>query len=238
MKKPVLLTAIFLTAILLGFFLVERDRPSSTPSSAAQATATSAPSIPATPRTATFTGDVFKDISILKPPAGARVAVFEFEDLECPYCARVYPLVRAAVGHYKIPLVRHDFPLTEIHVWSFDAAVTARYLQDNVSSALAEDFRRDIFANQTGIASKEDLDRFTAKWFQAHSLNLPFVMDAAGTCKQEVQADRALGDRLGVRHTPCIVVVTETGYTQVTDIDQLSHTIELALTESASPPRT
>jgi len=174
----------------------------------------------------------FRDTSLLKPPAGAKVAIFEFEDLECPACARAFPIVRAAVDQYKIPLVRHDFPLTEIHIWSFDAAITARYLQDNVSPALAEDFRRDTFANQTSIASKDDLTRFTARWFQTHTLNLPFVMDPSGACKQEVLADRALGDRLGVRHTPCIVVVTPTSFTQVTDPAQLAHTIDLALAQS------
>src|SRR5690349_17984912 len=55
------------------------------------------------------TGDHFKDTSMFKPPAGARVAVVEFEDLECPACAHAYPIVHAAVAQYKIPLVRHDF---------------------------------------------------------------------------------------------------------------------------------
>ena len=30
----------------------------------------------------------------LHPPAGARVAIIEFEDLECPDCARANPLLR------------------------------------------------------------------------------------------------------------------------------------------------
>src|SRR6476469_6997932 len=57
------------------------------------------------------TGDHFKDTSMFKPPAGARVAVVEFEDLECPACSHAAPVVHAAVAHYKIPLVRYDFPL-------------------------------------------------------------------------------------------------------------------------------
>lgn len=32
-----------------------------------------------------------KDSSMLKPPAGYRVAVLEWEDLECPDCARAFP---------------------------------------------------------------------------------------------------------------------------------------------------
>ncbi len=62
----------------------------------------------------------------LRPPAGARVAIIEFEDLECPDCARANPLLKQAAEQYKIPWVRHDFPLPQ-HDWSFQAAVNARW---------------------------------------------------------------------------------------------------------------
>jgi len=176
--------------------------------------------------------DTFKDTSMLKPPAGANVAVYEFDDLECPACAHALPILHAAVLHYNIPLVHHDFPLTEIHVWSFDAAVTARYLQDNISAGVADDFRRDVFAHQREISSKEDLDRFTKAWFQQNGQKMPFVIDASGACRNEVQADRALGDRLGVRRTPCIFVVTEHSWKQVEDVSQLSQMIDAALAET------
>jgi len=193
----------------------------------------SIPAPPAPPRSAINAGVPFKDTSMLKPPAGAKVAVYEFEDLECPGCAAVYPIVHAAVAHYKIPLVRRDYPWS-FHIWSFDAAVTARYLQDKVSPQLADDFRRDVFAGQRLIASKDDLTRFTAKWFQAHGQSLPFVMDANGNCKLEVESDRALGDQVGVRSTPCIFVVTESKAIPVGDVSQLDRMIEAALAETAA----
>ena len=46
----------------------------------------------------------YKDTSVLKPPAGARVAIYDFEDLECPACAHAFPIVHAAVERYHIPL--------------------------------------------------------------------------------------------------------------------------------------
>jgi hypothetical protein len=245
MKKPVLLTAIFLSAILLGIFLIHRDQvhrnqvhrdqsASISDSGSASVGSTSATPLAATGSVAPNRGqDTFKDTSVLKPPAGAKVAIFEFEDLECPACANAYPIVHAAAAQYKIPLVRHDYPWS-FHVWSFDAAVTARYLQDSVSPTVAEDFRRDVFANQPNISTKEDLGRFTGKWFQAHSVSLPFVMDPNGICKQEVLADRALGDRVGVRRTPCILVVTSNSFTQVLNPNQLAHTIDMALAETAA----
>ncbi len=109
----------------------------------------------------------FKDTSMLRPPAGSRVAIYEFEDLECPACAHAFPVVHAAVEKYKIPLLRHDFPL-KMHIWSFDAAVIARYIQDKISPQAAEEYRRAVFANQVSIASKEDLTAFSQKYFQSH----------------------------------------------------------------------
>jgi len=58
----------------------------------------------------------------LRPPRGAQVALVVFEDLQCPMCGRVAPLLEQASRVYKIPLVQHDFPLP-LHNWSFDAAV-------------------------------------------------------------------------------------------------------------------
>ena len=185
-----------------------------------------------------YTGFPFKNTSILKPPAGSRVAIYEFEDMECPKCAHDSSFVRAAVARYKLPYLRHDYPLTEIHIWSFDAAVTARYIQNNLSPALAEQFRLDIFANQARILNKDDLARYTRQWFDSHRQNLPFVLDASGDCRAQVRSDRALGDRLGIHGTPCLFVVTQKRWVLVMDVAQLNHTIDVALSETAPPAHT
>jgi protein-disulfide isomerase len=54
---------------------------------------------------------------VLRPPKGAQVAIVVFEDLQCPQCRRVAPILEQASKTYKIPLVRHDFPLP-MHNWS------------------------------------------------------------------------------------------------------------------------
>jgi protein-disulfide isomerase len=195
---------------------------------------------PAAPQAATKNpfnaGYPLKDTSILKPPGGAKVAIFEFEDLECPACAHAYPIVHAAAAQYKVPLVRHDYTWP-FHTWSLDAAITARYLQDQVSPQLADDFRRDVFANQNRIANKDDLVSYTRAWFKTHGQTLPFVIDASGSCRNEVESDHALGDRLGVASTPCIIVVTQTGFVPVaySSIGQLGQIVSDALAQSGSP---
>src|SRR3984885_3437601 len=97
----------------------------------------------------------YRDTSMLRAPAGAPVAIYEFEDLECPACGHAYPIVHAALDHYKIPIIRRDFPLS-MHVWSRDAAINARYIQDKIDPKVAEDYRRAVFASQSSIASKDD----------------------------------------------------------------------------------
>ena len=180
------------------------------------------------------TGTAFKDTSMIKPPAGARVAIYEFEDLECPACAHAFPIVHAAIEHYKIPLVRHDFPLT-MHVWSRDAAITARYIQDKIDPKAAEEFRRSVFASQTAIASKDDLQRYTQKYFQSHGWAMPFVIDPTGQFAKEVKADYDLGMKIGLNETPTIFVVTQKNWVQIKDINLLYQTIDTALAQAPAP---
>ncbi len=176
------------------------------------------------------------DSSALKPPPGARVAIVEFEDMECPRCAQVNPILREAAAKYQIPWVRHDFPL-QMHVWSFNAAVDARWF-DTKSKKLGDEFRDAVFANQASIETKSDLRAFAEKFAQQHGVGFPFVVDPQGKLAAEVKADYALGERIGIEHTPTIWVVTNktsgTPYTEVTDINQLYSIIDQALADTAS----
>jgi protein-disulfide isomerase len=176
----------------------------------------------------------FKDTSAFKPPSGAKVAIIEFEDLECPLCAEVSPMVRQAMSHYHVPLVHHDFIIPG-HMWSRSAAIYARYLEDKVSLQVAEDFRRDVFASQRLIAGPDDLQQFTRRWFEAHRQAMPFVIDPTGKCATEVEADCALGRRAGVAHTPTLVVATAHQWIEVTEPNQLYAAIDRAEAEANAP---
>jgi protein-disulfide isomerase len=173
----------------------------------------------------------FKDTSIFKPPSGAKVAIIEFEDLECPLCAHLSPMVHDAMSHYGIPRVRYDFIIPG-HLWSRAGAINARYLEDKVSAQVAEEYRRDVFASQRLIASPDDLQQFTRKWFQTHGQAMPFVIDPTGKCAAEVEADCALGRRVGIAHTPTLVVATAHHWIEVTEPDQLYAAIDRAEAEA------
>jgi protein-disulfide isomerase len=159
------------------------------------------------------------DTSALHPPAGAKVAIVEFADLECPMCAHENPVILQAEEHYHIPRVWHDFPIPN-HNWSFQAAVNARYF-DTKSKKLGDDYRNAVFAAQMSIETKGDLQEFTQRFAQQHGTAMPFVIDPQGTLTAEVKADAALGDRMGVHETPTAFVVTAHGYKQVLDFNKL-----------------
>jgi protein-disulfide isomerase len=169
-------------------------------------------------------GTQVKDASALKPPAGSRVAIVEFADLECPACASANPLVKEAVAKYKIPWVRHDF-LIPSHAWSLSAAVNARWF-DTKSPALGNEFR-----DQVGM-----LREFTQKFAQSHSIALPPSLDPQSKLIAAVQSDNELGKRTGIRVTPTLFVVTAGGkgapYIQVQDPSQLDQVIAQALADT------
>jgi len=167
-----------------------------------------------------------KDTSALHPPAGYKVAIVEFADLECPMCGRENPVIMQAVQQYHVAWVRHSFPLPQ-HNWSFQAAVNARWF-DTKSKDMGNEYRNAVFANQESIETKSDLQAFTQKFAQQHGVALPFVMDPQGKLAAEVRADVALGDRMGIHETPTAWVVTDHGYQQVTDFDKLYSMLDQA----------
>ena len=182
---------------------------------------------------------------ILRPPKGAKVAIVVFEDLECPDCARAAPLVVEAGKTYKIPVVRYDFPLPQ-HLWSFEAAVLARFFGSK-SAALGVDFREYIFQHQQEITGanpadeagqKQRLHAAAEKFAQEHKIALPFVVDPQNKFANAVRADRDLGVRIGIQHTPTLYVVNNSRsgrpFIEVVDRSQLFQLIDQMMSEAGS----
>lgn len=58
----------------------------------------------------------------------AKVTVISFDDLECPFCARMHAeLFPSTFDRYQnlVRFIYKDFPLTQIHPWAMHAAVNA-----------------------------------------------------------------------------------------------------------------
>ncbi len=116
-----------------------------------------------------------------------------------------------------------------MHPWSGDAAIYARYIQLNKSPEVAEQYRLTVFAAQASISNKNDLHDFTVHFASAHGIQWPFVVDPQGKLAALVAADKALGDRIGIQHTPTIWVATAHGIVEVDDITHLYSTIDSAI---------
>ncbi len=61
----------------------------------------------------------------------AKVTVINFDDLECPYCARMHQtLFPSTMARYKdnVRFIYKDDPLTELHPWAMHASVDANCL--------------------------------------------------------------------------------------------------------------
>ena len=170
--------------------------------------------------------------SVLRPPKGAQLAIVVFEDLQCPMCRRTAPLVEQASKTYKIPVIRHDFPLP-MHTWSYQAAVMARYF-DTHSKQLGNDFRDYIFQNQLDV-TPQNLRSYAEKFATAHKVELPFMIDPSGKLAAEVNADRDLGKAIKLDHTPTVYIVSSRNpnkpYVEVKDNNQLYSTIDAMMKE-------
>jgi len=168
----------------------------------------------------------------LRPPKGAEVAIVVFEDLQCPQCRRVAPILEQASKTYKIPLVRHDFPLP-MHNWSYEAAVMARYF-DETSKALGNEFRDYIFSNQLEI-NPQNLRGYAEKFANEHKATLPFMIDPQGKFAAEVNADRDVGKAIKLEHTPTVYVVSsrhpDRPYVEMKDSSQLYTLIDAMMKE-------
>lgn len=175
----------------------------------------------------------FRDTSILKPPPGQKVAIIEFEDMECPVCARAFPVLHAAASQYHVPLEEHDFQIP-YHQWSHEAATFAHYLKARVSPELATEYRREVFASQQRISSKDDLVKFTQAFMSAHGKQMPFVVDPVFS--KEVEESTALGNRMGVNETPTIFVVTPTHWIQVMDAMDITQALNQAGADAGTSP--
>jgi protein-disulfide isomerase len=157
---------------------------------------------------AVFSSVLFADDAVnaaLRPPKGSQLAIVVFEDLQCPQCRRDAPIVQQAAKTYKIPVVRHDFPLP-MHNWSYEAAVIAHYF-DSRSKQLGSDFRDYIFQHQPEIFPA-NLRQWAEKFATEHKVDLPYVVDPQGKFAAEVNAERELGKQLRLDHTPTIYVVS------------------------------
>jgi protein-disulfide isomerase len=182
--------------------------PATAPPPARPASATPASAAPAAPGAAPLTDDGPPAERVAVPsdgpsrgPATAKVTIVEFSDFQCPFCARVNPTldqIRASYPDDVRIVFRHDpLPFHNNAALAAEAAVAAEW------QGKFWEMHDKLFANQ------RDLDRAGLEARAAElGLDLPAFRQAldAHAAKARVDADLALGQKLGVHGTPTFFV--------------------------------
>lgn len=149
----------------------------------------------------------------------AKVTIINFDDLECPFCARMHEELFPATELHYGNLVRYiymDFPLVQIHPWAMHAAVDVNclaaqnqpgywtlvdYIHSHANEISGDENHQDI------AASYKKLDDATRQQGSQDKVN----MDKLNSCiaKQNESAIRASmkqGDALGIDGTPTMFI--------------------------------
>lgn len=147
----------------------------------------------------------------------AKVTIINFDDLECPYCARMHAqLFPDTLDRYKdqIKIVYKDFPLIEIHPWALRASIDANCLAAQNSAAYwnyvdyLHTHGEDVSGPQRDAAkSAATLDKLARDEGQRSKLDVG-KLDACLTKQDDsgVRSSIKEGDALGVDGTPTLFI--------------------------------
>ena len=150
-------------------------------------------------------------------PEHAPVLVVGFDDLECPYCARMHAqLFPALTERYKnqVRIVYKNYPLYQIHPWAMRGAIDVDCLaaQSPTGYWNLVDYIHAHAAELGGVEksvakANETLDSLTKAEGAKQKVNEGVL--AACIAKQDdtsVKASMQLGDELGVDSTPALFI--------------------------------
>jgi len=148
----------------------------------------------------------------------AKVTIVNYDDFECPFCARMHETMFPGVfDQYKdkVRIIYKDYPLIEIHPWAMRAAVDANCLAAQNDEAYwdfadyAHAHHGEITGdNKTTLAQQfANLDQIALQQAQKHGLDqgkLQACVKAQNT--DAVRASMREGDQLGVNATPTMFI--------------------------------
>lgn len=177
----------------------------------------------------------------------AKVTVINFDDLECPYCARMHQsLFPDTIDRYKdqVRFIYKDDPLTELHPWAMHAAVDANCLaaQSGAVYWTYVDYLHSHGQEITGedrnvTKSYAALDRIARDEATVAKLDAP-KLDACLAKQDETQilASRKEADVLGIDGTPAVFVEGERVNGGAVPEEQLWLVIDRALRAAGVQP--
>ena len=155
-------------------------------------------------------------------PESAPVIIVGFDDLECPFCARlhesIFPAITQRYGD-KVRIVYKDFPLDQ-HPWAMRAAVDVNclgaqsekgywnlvdYIHGHASDIGADP--KDPKADKTLPRANDQLDKLTKEQGEFQKADMP-KLEACLT-KQDtaaIDASKKVGEALNIDSTPTLFI--------------------------------
>jgi protein-disulfide isomerase len=162
-------------------------------------------------------------ISVLGRPirgnSKAKVTIINFDDLECPFCARMHEVLFPETQQHYGDQVRYiylDFPLVQLHPWAMHAAVDVNCLADqsptgywNLVDTLHQqsDNISGAQGQQNLPASLKKVDDLTLAEGKRDNVDMGKLQ--ACITKQDdgvIRSSMKQGDALGVDGTPTLFV--------------------------------
>lgn len=146
----------------------------------------------------------------------AKVTIVNYDDFECPFCARMHStLMGQILPQYgdKVKIVYKDYPLP-MHPWAEHAAIDANCLAKENGAAYWQ-LADYLHANQRAIsgpqqnvqASDAELDRLTLDFGKKNGVDINRLQACVKTqSNATVKASMAEGDNVGVNATPTLFV--------------------------------
>jgi protein-disulfide isomerase len=147
----------------------------------------------------------------------AKVTVINYDDLECPYCARMHQsLFPGTLERYKdkVRFIYKDYPLVELHPWAMHASVDANCLAAQSGEVYwtyvdyLHAHGQEINGEDRNLAkSFAALDRIARQEGTLGKLD-PAKLDACLAAQDEskVRASSKEAESLGVDGTPALFV--------------------------------
>ncbi len=147
----------------------------------------------------------------------AKVTIVNFDDFECPFCARMHTtLMSQILPQYgdKVKIVYKDYPLLQIHPWAEHAANDANCLAKESGPAYWQ-LADYLHANQRVISGGQqnaqvadaELDRLTLDFGKKNGADEARLQACIKTQSDAtVKASMDEGDSLGVSATPTVFI--------------------------------
>jgi protein-disulfide isomerase len=135
-------------------------------------------------------------------PATARVALLEYGDYECPFCAAAHPIVKQVqqVMGDDLRLAYRHFPMTQIHSHAYEAAEAAEAAGAQGRFWEMHDL---LFANQDRLELRDLITYATALGLDLERFVTEMRND---TYAGRLRADFLSGVRSGVNGTPTFFI--------------------------------